>query len=490
MRTARAVSADFQLDDDNAAAVADVCRRVDGLPLGIVLAASRTRVFAPQALLANLPRTVDLRSRARDLPVRHQSLRTTIAWSDALLEAPQREAFHRLAVASGGLDLSAAEALIGPDAAEHVESLVEKSLLVARRAEAGMRFDMLDTIRQYALECLSAAGHADDARSRHARYFVERAERASQDLRGPRQADAIDALQRERDNLHAAFALAVARRRRRTSRASGRRPVAVVGHHRELREGADWMAEALALDNSLAARPRAGALLVIALAALQAGDVGAGMGPLEQSLQLYELAGDDRGAAFALLFLGQTDASRQRFEQVGDVAGEAFALATAAELLVIDDRLDEAASTFQASRLRAEAAEDRRAVAQALNGLGLVELLRGRAQQAHPFLLESATLCLDLGHDGLWFPLMNLAAVELAAGQATSTRSQDVGALTAREREVAALIGQGMTSRQIAETLVITDRTADTHAERIRGKLGLRSRAEIAAWAVRQGIAL
>ena len=125
------------------------------------------------------------------------------------------------------------------------------------------------------------------------------------------------------------------------------------------------------------------ALLVIALAALQAGDVGAGMGPLEQSLQLYELAGDDRGAAFALLFLGQTDASRQRFEQVGDVAGEAFALATAAELLVIDDRLDEAASTFQASRLRAEAAEDRRAVAQALNGLGLVELLlRSRAAGA------------------------------------------------------------------------------------------------------------
>jgi len=565
VRGARSVLPDFELDEHNAAAVAAICRRLDGLPLAIQLASARVRVLAPQALLPQLDDVLSLSSRARDVPARHRTLRAAIEWSDGLLDARERDAFHRLSVAVGGLDLVAAEAIIGADAMARVESLVEKSLVVARRAGASPRFSMLETIREYAYEQLRADGNLDDARTRHAHHYTTLAETLSKDLQGPRQRERLHQLELERDNLRASFRWLLDHGDAERVGRAGAGSWLLWGITGDLREGAAWMAEVLQHGSVLTPATRAGALLVLGLAAIQGGSVGDAVPRLEESLALYEESGDRRGAALALLFLGRDEASRRLFADLGDAAGQAFALATASEMSIASGDIDAADATYQASLQLAREAQDMRAVEHALNGLGLVALLRGHARQAVRLLLESATLCLELEHEaGIWYPLLDLAAVhrllgdplraatlmgavealrvrqgvvvppeqqvishrlqglrtqlsesayatalddgrrltlaqalDLARGSAAASTPRTgqgpsaldgPAALTAREREVAALIGRGMTSRQIAEALIITERTADTHAERIRGKLGLRSRAEIAAWAARHSL--
>ena len=400
-------------------------------------------------LLSRLNQALDLTARVRDIPERQHSLRAAIDWSDALLDSEQRDAFHSLAVPVGGLDLAAAEALLGARAAEQVESLVDKSLLVVQTTAASTRFGMLDTIRAYALERLQADGTEADARTRHAHYFAQFAATTAERLRGPQQREAIQSLQRERENLNAAFAWLLDTRdtQRPVSTGGALWPYwAITG---ELREGAAWMARALQDDGSLTGRARGDALLVTAVAALQGGDMHNGLPSLNEALALYDAAGDDRGAAYALLFLGRTDESQHRFEHAGDLSGEAFALATAAEYRVIEDKPDDAEVLYRAALSRAEAAEDARACAQALNGLGLIELLRGRAQPAEPVLLSSARLCLDLDHEaGVWFPLMSrvtrnesrtvcaVRRVIISPTQSGDTRRRCLGYQLTRDRKI------------------------------------------------------
>jgi predicted ATPase len=181
---ARATRADFRLDQQNAAAVADICRNLDGLPLALELAAARLRVMSPAALAARLGSRLDLlAARIPDAPERQQTLRATIAWSYDQLAPKEAAHFHRLGVFVGGATLDAAASLVGRASNEVLDclgSLVEKSLLVTAEVPgAERRFGVLETVREYAIEQLRASGDEVSARNAHAHYMLALVDRVS-----------------------------------------------------------------------------------------------------------------------------------------------------------------------------------------------------------------------------------------------------------------------------------------------------------------------
>jgi len=195
----------------NAQTIAEICARLDGLPLAIELAAARLKLLSPQALLARLNRRLQvLTSGARDAPVRQQSLRNTIAWSYDLLKAGEQQLFRRLSVFVSGCTLEAAEAICAAldgsagavSVLESLASLVDKSLLQqVMQEEHEPRLVMLETIREFGLETLAASGEMEITRQAHAAYFLTLAERAAAAIRGPQQAEWLERLERELDNL-------------------------------------------------------------------------------------------------------------------------------------------------------------------------------------------------------------------------------------------------------------------------------------------------
>ncbi len=214
-----AVRPGFRLTDGNAAAVADIVARLDGLPLAIELAAARVRVLPVEALRDRLDRSLAvLVGGARDLPERQQTLRGAIDWSHDLLDGPDRRTFAHFGVFAGGAHLAQAETVCGsveapaPDVLEGLESLVEKSLLRTVPTDDGSpRFAMLATIREYALDRLEERGGSDAVRRRHAEAYLALAEDCSVELTGPRSGPWLDRLELEHDNLRAALDWAVGR---------------------------------------------------------------------------------------------------------------------------------------------------------------------------------------------------------------------------------------------------------------------------------------
>jgi len=209
---ARAVGFEIALTPATAPVVAEICRRLDGLPLGIELAAARTKSLPPDALLARLDRRLPLLTGgARDLPARQRTMRDAIAWSHDLLTEAEQALFRRLSVFVGGFALDDAEAIVpGPeeprigagDVLDGVAALVDASLV---RAEAGPRYRMLETVREFAVERLAASGETDAVRDRHAARFLAFAERTRSALDGPGGPAALLAPESEHGNLRAAL---------------------------------------------------------------------------------------------------------------------------------------------------------------------------------------------------------------------------------------------------------------------------------------------
>ena len=208
---ARAVRPGFEVTNENAPAVAEICVRLDGLPLAIELAAARIRVLTPQAMLGRLGDRLGLLSAgARDLPARQQTLRGAIAWSHDMLEEDDRELFARLSVFVGGAGLDEIESVCsgeGGDTLDGLTSLTEKSLVrQAEGVEGESRFTMLETIREFAIEQAKERGQWDALRERHARAFGELAHEASGQVMGKGSRASLDRLDLEHDNLRAALA--------------------------------------------------------------------------------------------------------------------------------------------------------------------------------------------------------------------------------------------------------------------------------------------
>lgn len=203
----KAIDPEFAVTEANASAVAEICRRLDGLPLAIELAAARTRVLPPAALLALLTNRLALLNEGPiDAPARQRTLRAAIDWSYDLLDADEQRLFRRLSVFSGGFTLDAAEH-VGGFGADAIASLASKSLL-RRTASAGSRtprFALLETVREYGLERLAASGDSEAVRDAHAAYFLALAERAEPELVGPAQREWLDRLAGDHANMRSAM---------------------------------------------------------------------------------------------------------------------------------------------------------------------------------------------------------------------------------------------------------------------------------------------
>ena len=312
---AQAASAGFELTSENAGAVAEICRRLDGLPLAIELAAARVRLLPPQALLARLDDKMGLLTGgARDQPERQQTLRNTLDWSFDLLSAREQALFARLGVFTGTFDLPAAEAVgaaatapAGPgragDVMDTLGSLVDSSLVQPLVRDGEPRFGLLETIREYALERLRDGADWREAHDRHAAYFLALAEPAPAELHGPGQLAWLDRLETEHGNLGAAMSWLTAQDQPepaiQLSWATWRFWW-LRGHTEELASYVDVLAKS----EHLPPRQRALALSGTGFGLFASGDQATAQPLLEQSLPLYRQAGDMLGAATTAAMLG------------------------------------------------------------------------------------------------------------------------------------------------------------------------------------------
>ncbi len=300
---ARAARPDFALTEGNAGAVAEVCVRLDGLPLATELAAARVRVFPPQALLGRLEQRLSLLTGGgRDLPVRQQTMRAAIAWSHDLLAGDEQVLFRHLAVFVGGCTLEAIDAVApldgGLDVVEALSSLVDQSLLREEDGPDGEpRYLMLETIREFALERLVASGEEGTVRDRHAAFFVALAERGMPAVGLPGSLARLAVLEQEDPNLRAALAWAVEQRDAET----GLRLLTALdgawsagGRVREVRT---WTERVLALGGDAVPGLRVLARVILGGTALVLGDEPAAAAAGEQSLAESRARGDAIGAA-------------------------------------------------------------------------------------------------------------------------------------------------------------------------------------------------
>lgn len=351
VQRAQAVKPGFALAEANAPLLAEICRRLDGLPLAIELAAARIKLFSPAALLHRLEHRLPLLTGgARDLPARQQTLSATCDWSYQLLDAPLQMLFRQLAVFAGGFSFEGVEAVCTePDG---LAALVDQSLLSAGEDPAGEpRFSILGIIHDYALELLKNNGEEPAFRRRHALYYLNLAERAEPELSGPNARFWLDRLEVELPNLRAALNWSVASDAVELA-ASIASALAVFWDLRgDQREGQRWLEAIQATGLPLSSGLHARLLRALGYLAQARFDRNAAIAHLEASLALYRELGDERGCIAVLAELGWAYAA-------------------------LDSDAERATVLLEEGLSRARHLNDRSSIAQALQGLGWVAQLR------------------------------------------------------------------------------------------------------------------
>ena len=393
----------FTLTQANAAAVVQICCRLDGIPLAIELAVARMSLLQEEQIAARLEdRFRLLTSGSRTALPRHQTLRALVDWSYDLLTEPEQTLLRRLSVFAGGWTLAAAESICSDTTSEPASShrildllasLVNKSLVVAKRQQGEeTRYRLLETIRQYAQEKLRAEAKAAPISRRHLGYFLWLAEEAEPELIGPNQAASLQRLDRELDNVRAALKWSIEYRPLPASQpplanSQGRQlagsPIeaglqlasALTRYwevHNPLREGTDWLSQLLQQPLDGVSPPvRARALAALAQLKISRGELSTARSLAAESLALYRLSDDLPGIAYALSGLGYSACLLDDYE-----SGRAALLESLAIFRELDD-------TF--------------GVAETLNVLGVL-LQAEEYEQARAYLLESLALCRELGH--------------------------------------------------------------------------------------------
>lgn len=580
--TERVASPDFQVNDANADVIARICSRLDGLPLAIELAAARARVLSP----AQIEQRLDARYRlltqgVRAAPHRQQTLQAMVDWSHDLCSPEEQLLWARASVFSGGFDLDAAEQVCG-DGDLHpagmldlIDSLTDKSILLAREQEGQMRYWMLETIREYGAERLRGLGEEDAVRRRHRDWCLDLAGTCCATWEGPHQAELVRRLHREHANLRVALDFCL------TSPREARAGFVIAtslddywgmrGMHTEVRR---WLDQALEVDPSPSPE-RAAALRMNGWYALLQGDLPRGVALLTEAADVAEETGDRVTAAYvvhawgmASLFAGELAQAEglvsdalDEFRRQGVVRGElfslfilgmavglgrdpagglglldtciaeaarrgedfwrAYALWGVAQIEVGSGNLDRAEATCKEALAVQRVLDNRLAIAFCVDTLAWVAERQGRHERAARLFGAADSVWDAIGgspanfatvgepHDrhfaatvealgeqafraafdaGRALPLdqaldVALDAARPVAGPAEpAPRGRTRGVLTRRETEVAALVAAGLTNREIATRLVISQRTAEGHVENILVKLGLRSRAQLAAW--------
>ena len=381
-RRAQQVAPAFELSRTNAAAVAAICRRLDGLPLALELAAARVRLLSPTELLKRLDRALPiLVGGARDLPERQQTMRRAIEWSYDLLDPDEQALFRQLSVFAGGWTLEAAEAVnagnlvSAEDLLDSLADLVEQSLVVAEAsADGDMRYRMLEPVRQYARERLEQSGELEAISRAHVTIFLALAEAAMPEIEGHDQVAWLDRLELENDNLRAAIGWSL--------ESGDLHTVARFGYALRMywvmrvrhSEGRLWLEQAVARDGDLPAIPRGKARYALAICIYGSRDVAHLLAVSEESLAL--------------------------FQQAGDVHYQALAAAMVAFAATQLDDLERAEAIFHAGLEVLRAAGDTWAAAHLLNHLTAIALKRRQYAEATRWAEEALACALQTG-DGL-----------------------------------------------------------------------------------------
>jgi predicted ATPase/transcriptional regulator with XRE-family HTH domain len=426
VRRAEAARRGFALVEANAAAVAEIAVTLDGLPLALELAAARMKVLSPAALLARLENRLPLLTGgAKDLPARQQTLRATIEWSHDLLSPSEQALFRSLSVFVGGFTIEAAESisrgveesrsrgvvgsLLDSSPSRLLDSLgalVDKSLVQVIDAGDDRRFAMLETIREFGLERLAAAGEAPELRRRHVAWCLDLAERAEPELAGPEQGRWLALLEAEHGNLRAALGWAIVRRDAETALRLGgalHRFWNLRGHYAE---GRGWLEQALALDGNASAAMRAKALLGTAVMAHYQDDDARATACDAEALALFKALGDTAGIAAAhqhlgIVALAQGDYTRAathggaaltRSRDLGDPRGLGTALNLLGLVAYAQGEHGRAATLLEEAVAVERPLEDRNALAYSLNNRALVALAQGDSRRAAALQEEALAL--------------------------------------------------------------------------------------------------
>ena len=411
---ARDVQPSFTLTDASAAAVARICRRVDGLPLAIELAAARVRVLSPEQIAKRLEEGFRVLGAAhrKSLP-RHRTLHEAIDWSYRLLDERERVLLDRLSVFAGEWSLEAAESvgagtpLESRDILDLLAALVDKSLVVMREAQGTARYRLLETIREYAAEQLAATDSVPSVHARHARFYADLLRDAEPEHITARRRESVAMVAQELDNVHAALAW--------TRQHDPALHLAMVGRLTWVwyslglwAEGRQWLAEALTLPGATApTRDRAAALFGAgAFASLQA-DSARAQAWLEESLTICRAIGDDQLAAYASNYLGMAfagqastegephiEAALHWFKNAGDLYGHRLALLLLSTTRLAQGNLAAAEAFAEEAVGVARAFGLERELGIALQVLGTTIFHRGDLVRSEALIRESLGLLL------------------------------------------------------------------------------------------------
>ncbi|HEY4866804.1 MAG TPA: LuxR C-terminal-related transcriptional regulator [Candidatus Dormibacteraeota bacterium] len=595
LHSAQKINPGFRLTDENAPAVAGLCVHLDGLPLAIELAAARTQLLSPQMLLERLEQRLSLLHwEAQDLPVRQHTLRSAIAWSYDLLAKEEQVLFRRLGIFVGGFTLEAAEAIVADKASEAIDvveclaSLVDKSLVISEEdGEGRLRFRLLESVRDFALEQMTSHEEGEPAGRAHARYFLELSEHASPELVGGTQRAWFLRLEREHGNLRVALrwlwehgenepalrmagalgyfwevrgylregeqaleealarmpdanprlrarvlnrlgslliwqeeersgvvieqALALGRALKdpdiiaRSLSQLGRRAAIFEASEERLREAVELLEEALALRRQMGDR-RGAAIVQTQLAgiALRQREYERAERLADEALVAYREAGDDTGATVPLALLGLAAGEQ------GDTARAAALMQQGLEASshLLDRRLLLMASEFVVWWLAAEQGDPEQlavllgaaeamgdgigpiqagwrktrtpkamAALQARLGRELLEaaLRKGRALSFSQISEQASLVLKGVGGDG-------------SSAEESSVKGRQQVLLSSREEQVLRLVAEGLTNKEIARQLTVSQNTVKTHVTSLFNKLGVDSRAHAVAVAANVGL--
>jgi predicted ATPase/DNA-binding CsgD family transcriptional regulator/Tfp pilus assembly protein PilF len=426
---ARAAHPSFPVTEDTIPVLAEICHRLDGLPLALELAAARCKLFNPQTLLTRLSNRLHLLTGgSRDRPARHQTLRHTLDWSYDLLNEAEQTLLTRVAVFAGGWTLEAAELVccdqITPESKatsllpadqilETLAALVDQSLVHGRTSNPGEpRFVLLETIRDYARERLIAHYEAPRLYQRHTAYYLALAEAAERELQGERQSMWLNRLEQEHDNLRAALQWSLDQ----TDLDIAARLASALWQFWHIRgymsEGQRWFKTILAHQDRLPAALRARVLLGAGVLAQRQGAYEQAAHLLTTSLALWQEQGYDKYSADALYFLGtvaysQNDYERARayfgesltlYRKSADQVGIACVLKSLGTMAWHQGDYPQAGAYYTESLAMSQAGGDKMGAAAALNNLGNVASYQGDHTRARQYYNASLELQKELGN--------------------------------------------------------------------------------------------
>ena len=427
---ARAIGAELVIDAQTGPLIADICMRLDGLPLAIELAAARLRLLSLAALRDRLrERLPMLTGGARDLPERQQTLRGAIAWSEDLLTTEQRGLFARLGVFVGGFTLEAGEAVsderLGGNTIDTLGELVEHSLVrFLPVSSGGDRYGMLETLREYAAERLGQAADSEVVREKHARWLVSYAREAQEHFRGPNGTTWLDQVEQEHDNIRTALEW-LSDTGREDLLAELVTAVATFWRlHSHSAESLRWM-DVILTAPSVGLAARAAALRAAAALHHDVGASSRAQVEIAESVRLYESLGDEKGLADALqgqgnllMASGRLVEAKQALVQAVELAGQTNARATRiaalgnlALIALSEERMDDSRELLEQVKREATSEGDLFSVGMSAGNLMSLYSIEGRKDEAVAVARESVDALRRLGdRSDLAWALGNLAA--------------------------------------------------------------------------------